>query len=291
MSLGTYNVVLEGRTLAGQSASEVSSRLATLFKTSNERVAPLLLGKPIVIRRGLDEQTAQRYQIAIEGAGAACRIEVDTIDVELPPPTLAPAGAVDSPPNESSGQSRAAEHAFAPENVVTRTPKQGEPTTAQSVSDAMKLVVENLDVIRQKIGRSHAYLGILGGFCAYGFSLFLPWAHIPTGMLARDGGSTNGWKEMAFFAIIPLVFALYPVFIRKSVSIGNVLVNIVIAFALLGYNNVINRTSWFGGYGTVDMGSELGVGFWIGLASIFTVSLCGIAWALHTSHQGEAATA
>lgn len=85
MSPGTFNVVLDGRTLAAQDTSEVASRLAALFKTTAERVGPLLSGKAVVIRRGLDEQTAQRYLVAIERAGAACHIETETLEVELPP--------------------------------------------------------------------------------------------------------------------------------------------------------------------------------------------------------------
>lgn len=90
MSPGTFNVVLDGRTLAAQDTSEVASRLAALFKTTAERVGPLLSGKAVVIRRGLDEQTAQRYLVAIERAGAACHIETETLEVELPPPAPLP---------------------------------------------------------------------------------------------------------------------------------------------------------------------------------------------------------
>ena len=158
-------------------------------------------------------------------------------------------------------------------------------TTNASGAVAMSLIIKNLEVLKNKINKNTAYLGVLIGFSVFGFSLFLSWANIPVGMMARDGGATTGWSELAFLALLPLGFALYPVFLNKSVELKNLLINIVIAFGLLGYNNVINRTSWHNAYG--NMGSAMGAGFWIGLLSIFVISACGIAWALHTTGEDE----
>jgi len=38
-----------------------------------------------------------------------------------------------------------------------------------------------------------------------GFSLFLPWASIPSGISARDGGSSSGWAEGAYLILLPFV--------------------------------------------------------------------------------------
>lgn len=158
-------------------------------------------------------------------------------------------------------------------------------TASASWIDAMSAIVQNLGVLQHKINRNTAYLGVLIGFVVFGFSLFLSWASIPAGMMATDGGATTGWRELAFLALLPLGFALYPVFFSRSVDLKNLLISIVIAFALLGYNNVINRTSWHNAYG--NMGSAMGAGFWIGLLAMIVISACGIAWALHTAGDDE----
>lgn len=159
-----------------------------------------------------------------------------------------------------------------------------QPTSGKDVMST--IFVESLGVLRHTISRNNAYLGVAIGFSVFAFALFLPWASIPVGLIANDGGSVIGWKEGAYFAIFPFVFALYPVFLHRTVSLKNLLANIVISFALLGYNNVINRTTWHSRY-SENLGSDLSVGFWIGLMAIVAISVFGLAWSMHTSGNDE----
>jgi len=167
------------------------------------------------------------------------------------------------------------------------------PNEVSSAVNPLDALIANLEILKTKINKGNAFLGIVGGFAAFAFSLFLTWAKIPTGIMVSDGGTASGWHEAAFCAIIPLAIALFPVFRQRAVGIKAALVAILLSFCLLGYNNVLHRTSW-GTQADIatwtpwsNFGSDLGAGFWIGLIAMAAISICGIAWALHTRQEKE----
>ncbi|MDP1977629.1 hypothetical protein [Undibacterium sp.] len=261
----TFQVILKGLQ-PGESPSEAKQKLAVLFKTSLEQVDALLSSSNFVVKKGISFDLASSYKGSIEAAGGACELlperDVLALDIDLPTPDAFAAKTAASPPNSGS--------------AVAGSPAGG---------NALKTGIENLDVLKHKISKNTAYLGVLVGMGIFAFSFFLSWACVPAGQMARDGGSVTGWNEKAYLALLPLAFALYPVFLQKSVQLKNLLVNIVIAFVLLGYNNVANKTTWTNHYG--NMGSTLDVGFWIGFVAMLTISACGIAWSLHTTDNDE----
>ncbi|MBN1379378.1 MAG: hypothetical protein JXA04_09085 [Gammaproteobacteria bacterium] len=69
-----YQVVFDG-TLTGKIASDkVKQNLAAMFKMSATQVEALFSGKPIVIKRNVDEDTATKYKLAFQNAGAICTL-------------------------------------------------------------------------------------------------------------------------------------------------------------------------------------------------------------------------
>jgi hypothetical protein len=269
----TFQVILKG--LRADAASEAREKLAVLFKASLEQVDKLLAAPDYVVKKNLSFDVASKYKNAIEVAGGMCELLSEeessiSIDVDLP----------------GAGSLAAKMKAENKESTFGSEPRASQSTTAASSPNiSMGAAIENLEILKHKIGKNTAYLGVLAGMGVFAFSFFLSWASIPTGQMAVDGGSVTGWYEKAYLALIPLVFALYPVFLQKSVQLKNLLINIVIAFALLGYNNVANRTTWNNDYG--NMGSSLDVGFWMGFLAMLAISACGIAWSLHTAIKSE----
>jgi hypothetical protein len=78
-----YQIVFDG-TLTGEIAvSKVKQNLAAMFKMNATQIEALFSGNPIVIKRNIDEDTAKKYQLAFNKAGAKC--------------TLVPSSAVQSP--------------------------------------------------------------------------------------------------------------------------------------------------------------------------------------------------
>ena len=320
MDAATFDVVLTG-VRTGVPPAEAAASLAALFKATPDQIARLLDDRSHVVKQDCAPALAAVYKDAIEKAGGSCELverarAALAVDATLfqPPresyvnvssaPRLSPMTPI--PPinniycpkcgTEKSDGTKFCENCGAkieilatPRSTVADGAAANEPaasaTTNTSRPVALNHVIQNLRVFQNKIDRNTAYLGVLIGFAVFSFSLFLSWASIPNGMMAVDGGSTTGWHELGFLALLPLGLALYPVFLNRSVDLKNLLINIAIAFALLGYNNVINRASWHNAYG--NMGSAMGAGFWIGLLSMLAISACGIAWTLHKAGDDE----
>lgn len=101
MAEGEFHVVFHGE-LTGELPHEtVKDNLAGLFRLSGERAEALFSGKPVVVKRGIDEATARKFESAFRKAGAVCEIrrEGDA------PATGTPAGA--AAPREPAADSGA----------------------------------------------------------------------------------------------------------------------------------------------------------------------------------------
>lgn len=275
----THKIVLKGIGTAFEE-QQVLQNLATLFKSDPEKIKLILTRSNYVVKKGLSLELATRYQKAIEEAGAVCTVELESAPEPL-------AFDLTTLPQEASTVNTSASNIDAEQPPTNPQPESSSaPTKIASSNDTidiMTTIVDSLESLRDKVSKNHAYLGVLVGFSIFTFALFLSWSSIPAGMMARDGGTSSGWNEKGYLAIFPLVLALYPVFLQRAVILKNLLINIIIAFALLGYNNVMNRSMWQNYYN--NLGSDMGAGFWIGLMSMIALSVFGIAWSLHTSEN------
>jgi hypothetical protein len=96
MNAGTYKVVFEGEILPGSNGEDVKRQLATAFGIDAPTLDRLFAGRPVVIKRGIDRETAMKYKNAFAKAGAVCRIEPvgepagSTPPADVEPPTTPP---------------------------------------------------------------------------------------------------------------------------------------------------------------------------------------------------------
>ena len=74
MGNGSYQLILEG-VAKGFDLEEVKAKLAAFFKLEPEKVDAFFREKPVVVKKGLDNETALKYKSVFELAGATCRIE------------------------------------------------------------------------------------------------------------------------------------------------------------------------------------------------------------------------
>jgi hypothetical protein len=74
MDTKNYHVIFEGRITGEKDLADVKRQLAALFKMNAVQVESLFNGKPVVIKRDVDAQTAQKYAAAFKKAGAVCKI-------------------------------------------------------------------------------------------------------------------------------------------------------------------------------------------------------------------------
>jgi hypothetical protein len=71
----TYRLIFEGRLQPGFDPETVKQNLAALFGVPVAEVETLFTGDPVVLKEGLDADTARQDQEAFEATGAVCRME------------------------------------------------------------------------------------------------------------------------------------------------------------------------------------------------------------------------
>ncbi len=69
-----YDLVFRGELEPGADLAEVKQNLSRLFKMDLARIEALFSGRAIVLKRGLDAETAGKYRMAIRKAGASIAV-------------------------------------------------------------------------------------------------------------------------------------------------------------------------------------------------------------------------
>jgi len=74
MADGEFHLVFRGELTGTLPEETVRQNLARVFRMSADRVADLFSGKPVVIKRNVDEATARKFESAFRNAGAVCEL-------------------------------------------------------------------------------------------------------------------------------------------------------------------------------------------------------------------------
>ena len=70
-----YSIFFSGKVAQGHGIEEVKRNLASTFKLGDEKIEQLFTGKQVMIKKDADYQSAIKYKMAFETAGAICRVE------------------------------------------------------------------------------------------------------------------------------------------------------------------------------------------------------------------------
>jgi len=73
--MARFEIVFQGQVQPGIPEDQARARVGQLFQVAGEQLDALFSGRRIVIKQGLDEAAAAKYQAAIERAGALCNVE------------------------------------------------------------------------------------------------------------------------------------------------------------------------------------------------------------------------
>ncbi len=101
MSDELFEVAFSGEIRAGENPEDVKARVGKMFNADESKITQLFSGRRVVIKKNIDQQTAAKYEVALNKAGAECEIkpmaaiepaptvarEVDYGDVAPPPQT------------------------------------------------------------------------------------------------------------------------------------------------------------------------------------------------------------
>lgn len=82
----TFDIVFRGDIVLGHSLDTVKQRLQQLFKADTAKIDALFIGRPVPLKRNLDEATAKKYQAVLQKAGA----EVSLVPAGSQTPSAAP---------------------------------------------------------------------------------------------------------------------------------------------------------------------------------------------------------
>jgi hypothetical protein len=75
MSEELYEVVFYGEIVEGAELDQVKAKVAAMFKADAAKLAQLFSGKRVVIKKNIDQATANKYQSALQNAGAQCEVK------------------------------------------------------------------------------------------------------------------------------------------------------------------------------------------------------------------------
>lgn len=97
MSAPEFDIIFRGDIVFGHQLAEVKLKLQQLFKADAAKIDALFTGRPVPLKRNLDEATATKYRDALIKAGAAVELCSSDKSPANAPPKPAPQAAAARP--------------------------------------------------------------------------------------------------------------------------------------------------------------------------------------------------
>ena len=114
-----FAIVFSGRIVDGADEAQVRKNLANLFNVEAKKIDAMFSGKPVLIKKDLDETKARGYQAALAKAGAVVELAATKTPNQA---TNAPSGAAKSHPDakpEPTPNPTAAQHDESPAGATS----------------------------------------------------------------------------------------------------------------------------------------------------------------------------
>ena len=75
MSEELYEVSFSGAIIEGADIEQVKAKIGAMFKADEAKLAHLFSGKRVIIKKNIDQATANKYKAALTNAGAECEVK------------------------------------------------------------------------------------------------------------------------------------------------------------------------------------------------------------------------
>ena len=75
MAEGNYQVIFSGNIIDGAELDMVKRNVARVFKLDAEQVEKLFCGRRLILKKQIDQDTAEKYQAMMQRAGAICEVQ------------------------------------------------------------------------------------------------------------------------------------------------------------------------------------------------------------------------
>ena len=137
MSEELYEVAFYGEIVEGAELDQVKARVASMFKADAAKLAQLFSGKRVVIKKNIDQATANKYKSALQNAGAQCEVKSLTEAAVAPPAesAAAPAAAPAATPAPAQTAAPAASSSRADSNAPAAPKPDPLGISANEISD------------------------------------------------------------------------------------------------------------------------------------------------------------
>lgn len=86
MSEELFEVAFSGEIAVGADLEQVKAKVGVMFKADATKLAHLFSGKRMVIKKNIDQATANKYKAALNKAGAVCEVKSLSEAPEAPKP-------------------------------------------------------------------------------------------------------------------------------------------------------------------------------------------------------------
>jgi hypothetical protein len=86
MSDELFEIAFSGQVSAGADPQEVKARVGKMFSAEGAKLDQLFSGQQLVIKKNVDQQTAQKYQDALQRVGAECEVKSMSASAPAAPP-------------------------------------------------------------------------------------------------------------------------------------------------------------------------------------------------------------
>ena len=139
MSEASYDVIFSGKLVEGAAEDQVKANVAKLFKVEVAKIERLFTGSPVILKKGVDEQSAKKYLLAMRQAGAIC--EVKGLQQEAPAPAKAEPPAQPAPAAEPAAP-KPPNPFLSEDNAAPATPRPANPFLAESETPSGKSEAE-----------------------------------------------------------------------------------------------------------------------------------------------------
>ncbi len=110
MSDELYEVAFSGQIKSGADLDKVKANVAAIFKADTAKLAHLFSGKRVIIKKNINQATADKYQVTLGKAGAVCEVRslsVTPVSESMPPSAgknkTLPVGASEAPNTDPLG--------------------------------------------------------------------------------------------------------------------------------------------------------------------------------------------
>jgi hypothetical protein len=143
MDVPLFDVYLTGKLAAALDREQAAARLAQIFKAAPATMLGLLTGKPQLLKRGVDKNTALKYREALQNAGVEVAFKAQTQNPAAQSPAPVQSAPVQSDPvrNASAATQTAAPASIPPTTSATATSATPNPTQTSTATSTVSSAI------------------------------------------------------------------------------------------------------------------------------------------------------